>query len=503
MSKRAIALVSIAVGVIALIAGVLAISQRSTTYTAQASVIVQPAANLSTGDKIGAIDTISRGIVAETLAEAFASDTNVRQAFANGGLTTADASQVSVSTSVIAGTSKILITGSSGDPGLAERAADAVAASKPDLSGFTDPFTPTVQGIAQGTAIASGPAGGLLMMMTLVVAAGLALLSYAGLQRLDRVGALDIFANLLPRGGAGEAPASEAPRARLARPNRPSTPATPAPGPRAVDSDDAEQLASKRRQRANPRRNGGAQGDNTFDVELDPMPARSPQRGGVRPRPQPVARDAAQDGAGRSLRVAAGATGAAVGVHAAERAAESRSGQDSGPSRDESVAEAPVDERPAPEAVTPEAETVTIAAETDTAPRAPEAQADEATLVAEEPVAADTSAPVEEPVAEEPAPSEESVSEEPVAAESTDAEVPEAADATEAEASDDEGEATEDAPAAEAEAEGEHDPEADAADVSDEDSDDADEAEPVGAGAGSADSAARRVRKKSRKPLGR
>ncbi|MFN8108245.1 MAG: hypothetical protein U0Y82_00080 [Thermoleophilia bacterium] len=181
---------SVAVGVIALLAGIIAVTQRSTQYTASASVILNPTSKNSAED-VGAIDTLSRDLAQNTVAQALAGDTNLRKAFGVAGITSQEASQVSVDTSVVASTSKIYVNAHSSDARLAERAANAVAASTPDLSGFLTPYELKVTDDAQGTAAQSGAGTGTLLVLALLLAVGLGLLTFAVLSRLARDGRLD------------------------------------------------------------------------------------------------------------------------------------------------------------------------------------------------------------------------------------------------------------------------------------------------------------------------
>jgi capsular polysaccharide biosynthesis protein len=183
--KRTIALISLAVAVVAFLAGLVAIAQRSTTYTAEASVIIVPKTT-NADEAAGAIDTLSRGSAVSTLAEAYTSDQLIRQAFALAKLSSQDAGNVTVTTNVLADTSKITIAASSANANLAERAADAVANYTPDLGGYTIVYTPQVSGSAAGSATASGPSGAVLFLLNLIVAAGLGVLVYAVLSRLVR-----------------------------------------------------------------------------------------------------------------------------------------------------------------------------------------------------------------------------------------------------------------------------------------------------------------------------
>ena len=183
MPKRTIILMSALIGIVALIGGLLGIAQRSTSYEATAKMLIVP----RTGDEglaINAADTLSRGPVASTFAEVYASSKVIDSALATAGFDDSEAGQVSVSTTLITDTSVVLVSGVSGSPVLAERAADAVAQSTPELGGYTRAFRAEQIGSAAGSASRTGASGSALALIAVIVAGVLGLVTAAVLGRV-------------------------------------------------------------------------------------------------------------------------------------------------------------------------------------------------------------------------------------------------------------------------------------------------------------------------------
>jgi hypothetical protein len=183
LSKRSIILFSALIGLVALVGGLLGIAQRSADYEATASVLIVPTTT-DAGLSISAVDTLSRGPVSSTFSEAFASSEVIDAAYAKAGIDAAEASQVNVTSSVVTDTSGLLISATSDSPVLAERAANAVAQSKPDLGGYTVAFATRQIGTADGTAARSGPSSSTLVIVAIVIAGILALATAAVLGRV-------------------------------------------------------------------------------------------------------------------------------------------------------------------------------------------------------------------------------------------------------------------------------------------------------------------------------
>ena len=183
MSKRSIILFSALIGLVALVGGLLGIAQRSADYEATSSVLIVPTTT-DAGLSISAVDTLSRGPVSSTFAEAFSSSEVRDAAFAKAGIDPAEARQVAVTSSVVTDTSGVQISATSDNPVLAERAANAVAQYKPDLGGYTVAFNPRQIGTADGTAARSGPSSSTLVIVAIVIAGILALATAAVLGRV-------------------------------------------------------------------------------------------------------------------------------------------------------------------------------------------------------------------------------------------------------------------------------------------------------------------------------
>ena len=185
MPRRTIILTSVLVGIVALIGGILGIASRATSYDATAKVSVEPAST-DPAQSLSGVDTLSRGPVTSTFAEAYSSSRAVDAAFQTAGISPAEADQVTVSSSVITDTSFVLVTASSAEPVLAERAANAVANATPDLGGYSAAITTKLYDSADGSATRSGAGTVTLLLIALVVAGVLAVVTAAVLGRIFR-----------------------------------------------------------------------------------------------------------------------------------------------------------------------------------------------------------------------------------------------------------------------------------------------------------------------------
>ena len=185
MPRRTIILTSVLVGIIALIGGILGIASRSTSYEATAEISVVPKAT-TIDESIAAVNTLSRGPVTANYAEAYASSRVIDRAFAAAGITAEEAERVSVTASVVTDTSFILVMAEAGEPVLAERAANAVASTSPELTGYDAAFGTEVFDSADGTATRAGPGTITLLLIAIVVAAVLAFSTAAVLGRIFR-----------------------------------------------------------------------------------------------------------------------------------------------------------------------------------------------------------------------------------------------------------------------------------------------------------------------------
>jgi len=181
VQRTSVLLISIAFGVATLFAGLIGLTQRSNRFHAHSQVLVAPAAKQSPSNAVG---QLSEGVVVSTFAQAFTGSSVVRDALAAAGFTANDIGRVNITSQVVAGTAVVEIDAASKDPVLAERAADAVAASKPDLGGLSQSFDTTVLGKATGTAKRSGASNGALVLVAVIAAIIAGLLAFTVLRRI-------------------------------------------------------------------------------------------------------------------------------------------------------------------------------------------------------------------------------------------------------------------------------------------------------------------------------
>ena len=186
VSRRTIFIISGLLALATLLAGLAGVTGRNSGFQAEARVLIAPTAG-STDRSVQASDTLSRGTVVATFAEALQDKSVVSAAYdaADPGTLSRDAAAgAMVSTRVLAGTSIILILVKSADPLQAEKVADAVAAYEPDLGGYTEGFQRTVLGSAEGTAERYGPSFAVLVAIAIGAAIAAFVISAALLRRV-------------------------------------------------------------------------------------------------------------------------------------------------------------------------------------------------------------------------------------------------------------------------------------------------------------------------------
>jgi hypothetical protein len=181
VQRTSVLLISIAFGVATLFAGLIGLTQRSNRFHAHSQVLVAPAPTQSSSSAVG---QLSEGVVVSTFAQAFTGSTVVRDALQSAGFSADDIGRVKITSQVVAGTAVVEIDAASKDPVLAERAADAVAASKPGLGGLNQSFVTTVLGKATGTAKRSGASNGALVLVAVIAAIIAGLLAFTVLRRI-------------------------------------------------------------------------------------------------------------------------------------------------------------------------------------------------------------------------------------------------------------------------------------------------------------------------------
>jgi capsular polysaccharide biosynthesis protein len=174
---------AVAVGAVTIAAGVFAVHDRPVRYSASASVLIAPPVG-DAGLAVTGSDTLSRGTIVATYAEAYAGGRNVTNAYAKAGLPTGTAASVDLETRVLAGTSIIEITTTSESAIASERAANALASYAPELFGYSVAFKPSIIENADGSAEVAGPSGALLLAMIVALGLAAAGLVFGGLGRL-------------------------------------------------------------------------------------------------------------------------------------------------------------------------------------------------------------------------------------------------------------------------------------------------------------------------------
>jgi hypothetical protein len=179
--RTSVLLISVAFAVATLFAGLIGLTQRSNRFHAEARVAVAPVAS---NDPAKTVGQLAEGVVVSTFAQAFAGAEVVRPALASVGLTADEIARVKVTTQILAGSSVIVIDAASKDPVLAERAADAVAQSKPDLGGLKQTFDTSVVSAATGTAKRAGASNGALVLVAIIAAIIAGLLAFTVLRRI-------------------------------------------------------------------------------------------------------------------------------------------------------------------------------------------------------------------------------------------------------------------------------------------------------------------------------
>lgn len=178
---------AVLVALATLAAGIVAALERPARYSASASVLITPPAG-DAGLAVTGSDTLSRGTIVATYAEAYASGRIVALALEGAGIAAGDAQTVTVETRVLAGTSIISVTATAPTGPLAEKAAQAVAAYTPELAGYSLAFTPSIIEDAAGSAQPAGPSFGLLVAMLIALALATGAVVFSGLSRIGRGG---------------------------------------------------------------------------------------------------------------------------------------------------------------------------------------------------------------------------------------------------------------------------------------------------------------------------
>ncbi len=172
-SRRSLVIIaSVVVALATLAAGLAATALRSASYASTAEILIAPVGD-SVETTASSSDTLSRGTIVSTFAQAYGSSGIANRAMTEAGITPADRARVTLASQVIAGTSIVSVTANAETPELAVRAAAAISGFVPELAGYSTAFRPQVIEPASPAEL-SGPSG------TAMVAASLLLALVAG-----------------------------------------------------------------------------------------------------------------------------------------------------------------------------------------------------------------------------------------------------------------------------------------------------------------------------------
>jgi len=163
-------------GLIVIAGGILALNTK-VKWTAEAVVVVLPAADLDAADSAAYYETLSRGQIIATFAEVADNLRFEQQAEESLGLDDAQRAAVSTKVSVVPDTSVILIQATAETAAVAEQVADQTTTlASGYLAGLSKPYRTDVVHSAQGSGYFSGTSPAVLFLLGIIVAliAGLA-----------------------------------------------------------------------------------------------------------------------------------------------------------------------------------------------------------------------------------------------------------------------------------------------------------------------------------------
>lgn len=220
------ALTALVVGIVVLVAALVVASAHERPFRSIAQVAITPVSE-DPSEAASVSDTLSRGTIVATFAQALASPLFTDRVLAEAGLTEIDIAAVDIDARVIAGTSIVEISAISGSPTQANRAAEAVSNGRPTLGGYTAAFVPQLITPARG-ATQIGAGRGELGVIGALAALAAAAFTYVGLVRLARRSAEAEPAPAAPTATDGEGEGfreSPPPRSEPVRP-APRTPSS-------------------------------------------------------------------------------------------------------------------------------------------------------------------------------------------------------------------------------------------------------------------------------------
>jgi capsular polysaccharide biosynthesis protein len=156
-SYRSSVVAGVAVLLVVLLLGGLYLATRSTSWSAQASLVVLPGAGEGDVARANYYETLSRGQIVSTFAEILRLQRFEEAAAQELGLGEAELEQVATTVEVIAGTAMIVLTATAEEPALAESLVDGIVAQWQDyLEGFDSPYDAELVSFARGTAEQAG-----------------------------------------------------------------------------------------------------------------------------------------------------------------------------------------------------------------------------------------------------------------------------------------------------------------------------------------------------------
>lgn len=159
---------AIVAAAITLVAALFGIGLRSTSYQAEAQVLIGPTTTSVEGT-VNAIDVIGRGNVVDSFAKAYSGSELRTLALREADVDAAARAQVTVSAEQIGQSAVISFTADSADPDLAVAAANAMAQYEPVISGISNAYQPQVIEVSGG-ATEVGASTPFLLLLALVLA---------------------------------------------------------------------------------------------------------------------------------------------------------------------------------------------------------------------------------------------------------------------------------------------------------------------------------------------
>lgn len=164
----------LAAAVLTLLAALVGIGIRESTYEAESQILVVPNAKSIEGAVSGA-DTLSRGGVIESLIAAYSGFSTQEAAFKEAGISEADRELLTISPQQVGQSAAIRFVAQSDDPELAVKAANAMLDIDEELGGFTVAFGTEELGRANA-AQSVGASQNVLLVLALVFAAAAGLI---------------------------------------------------------------------------------------------------------------------------------------------------------------------------------------------------------------------------------------------------------------------------------------------------------------------------------------